>query len=97
MSETYSKELYKDSVRSVRLNVAADGSLRPEAQDIGKPVEEVWGEDEYEFWVDVPGTALNKLLFALMLEKYFRRNGSVDEFRAFCIKEGIEHKWSSWV
>jgi hypothetical protein len=97
--EAYSAELYRqegDNFRSVRLNVRSDGSIRLDAQDMGKLVEEVWGDDDYEFWVDVPATALHKLVFALIREKYSGRSGSVDEFRAFCTKEGIEHKWDSW-
>jgi hypothetical protein len=42
-------------------------------------------------------TALRKLVFALIREKYLGRSGSVDEFRAFCIENEIEHKWDSWV
>jgi hypothetical protein len=100
VSETYSAELYRqegDNFRSVRLSVYADGSVRLDAQDMGKVVEEVWGDDDYEFWVDVPATALRKLVYALIREKYLGRSGSVDEFRAFCIENEIEHEWDSWV
>ena len=99
MPEAYSAELYRqegDNFRSVRLNVRSDGSIRLDAQDMGKLVEEAWRDDDYEFWVDVPATALHKLVFALIREKYSGRSGSVDEFRAFCTKEGIEHKWDCW-
>ena len=44
MTETYSIELYlqeADNFRSVRLAVHADGSVRLDAQDMGKLVEEV--------------------------------------------------------
>jgi hypothetical protein len=98
--ETYSAELYRqegENFRSVRLTVHSDGSVRLDAQDMGKVVEEMWGDDDYEFWVDVPATALHKLVFALIREKYLGRSGSVDEFRAFCAAQGIEHKWDSWI
>ena len=62
----------------------------------GRGVEEIWGDDDYKFWVDVPAKALHKLVFALIREKYSGRSGAVDEFRAFCEKEGIENKWDSW-
>jgi hypothetical protein len=61
VSETYSAELYRqagDNFRSVRLSVYSDGSVRLDAQDMGKVVEEVWGDDDYEFWVDVPSYSL---------------------------------------
>jgi hypothetical protein len=100
MSEDYFAEIFRqegDEFRSIRLSVHGDGATRLEAQDMGKLTKEIWGDDDYEFWVDVPARALAKLVFALMLEKYSGRNGSVDEFRAFCEREGIEHEWDSWV
>jgi hypothetical protein len=100
MTEAYSAEIYRqegDAFRSVRLSVSADGSVRLDAQDMGAKVKELWGDDDYEFWVDVPATALHKLVFALVREKYTGRDASVDEFRMFCEKEAIEHKWESWV
>ena len=60
---------------------------------MGKVVEEIWGDDDYEFWVQIPATALHKPVFALLREKYSGRDGSVDEFRTFCTKEEIEHRW----
>jgi hypothetical protein len=60
VSETYSEELYRqegDNFRLVRLSVYADGSVRLDAQDMGK-VEEVWGDDGCEFWIDVPNYSI---------------------------------------
>jgi hypothetical protein len=99
MTETYSTELYRqegDDFRSVCLSVNADGSIKLDAQDMGKLVKEIWGDDDYEFWVNVPGTALPKLVFVLLREKYTGRDKAVDEFRAFCKQEEIEHEWDSW-
>jgi hypothetical protein len=99
MTETYSAEIYRqegDSFRSVRVSVNADGSVCLDAQDMGAQVEAVWGDSDYEFWVDVPATALGKLAFALLREKYAGRSKAVDEFRAFCKRENIEHKWDSY-
>jgi hypothetical protein len=99
MNETYSAEIYRQEgaeFRSVRLSVRPDGSLCLDAQDMGKLVKEIWGDDDYEFWVDIPATALPKLVFALIREKYSGRSRAVDELRAFCEKEGIEHQWDSW-
>ncbi|SRR6266496_1490976 len=100
MSETFSIELYRqegDNFRSVRLSVNADVSVRLDPQDMGRYVQEVWADSDYEFWVDVAATALRKLTFALLREKYAGRSGAVDEFMAFCKREGIEHKWDSYV
>jgi hypothetical protein len=100
MVEPYEAELFRqegDSFRAVHLTLNKDGSVKFYAQDMGTAVEEIWGDDDYEFWVDVPAAALHKLLFILLREKYSGRSGAVDEFRAFCKKEEIEHKWGNWV
>jgi hypothetical protein len=67
-----------------------------DAQDMGEFVEKIWGDEDYEFWVDVPATALPKLVFALLRDRYVGRAGAVDEFRDFCKQNGIDHEWSSW-
>jgi hypothetical protein len=99
MTEICSTELYRrdgDPFRVVRLRVNADGSVRLETQDMGAVVKEVWGDSDYEFWVDVPAAELRKLVFALLREKYSGREGAVDEFTAFCKQEGIAHEWDSY-
>ena len=99
MTEPLSTELYRQegaSFRSIRLSVAPDGAVHLDAQDMGKTVEEVWGDTDYEFWVDVPASALRKLVFALLREKYAGRERAVDEFDEFCKQESIEHKWDSY-
>lgn len=99
MIEPYMAELFRqegDLFRSVRLTINTDGSVKLDTQDMGKTVKEIWGDDDYEFWVDVPAAALYKLLFTLLREKYSGRSDAVDEFRAFCKKEEIEHSWDSW-
>jgi hypothetical protein len=99
MNETYSAELYRKEgaeFRSVRLTVKPDGSVLLDAQDMGKSVEEIWGDTDYEFWVDVPATAIRKLVFALLRDRYAARSGAVDEFNKFCKTEGIDHEWGNW-
>lgn len=97
--ESYSARMYREdggSARSIHLSVHADGSVRLEAYDSGSSVEEVWGDSDYEFWVTVPATALRKLAFALLREKYVGRDRAVDELAAFCKREDIEYEWDSY-
>lgn len=99
MTEPYHVELFRqegEQFRSVRLSVHADGSVCLDTQDMGKLVEEIWGDSDYEFSVDVPAGALPKLVFALLKEKYLGRAGAVDEFQDFCKNAGIEHQWNSY-
>ena len=49
MTEAYSTELYRQEgaeFRSVRVAVNADGSIRLDAQDMGKSVEKWWSDDD---------------------------------------------------
>ena len=99
MNEKYSAELYRqegNNSRFVRLTVKPDGSVSLETQDMGEYVERIWGDSDYEFWMDVPAGALTKLVFALLRDRYAGHSGAVDEFRDFCKKQQIEHKWASW-
>ena len=99
MSETYTTELFRqegDQFRAVDLTVNAGGSVKLYAQDMGVDVKEIWGDDEYEFWVDVPARELHKLVFALLREKYSGRSQAVTEFKEFCGKEEIKHEFQSW-
>jgi hypothetical protein len=98
MNQTHSAELYRQGgpeKQLVTLSVGPDG-VELGALDAGPLVQQTWGRDYYEFWVDVPADEIHNLLFALLRERYAGRNDAVDEFRTFCEKEGIKHKWGSW-
>jgi hypothetical protein len=99
MSEELAVELFRDdshNFRSIRLEVKKDGSVKIDAQDMGKLVEGTWGDSDYEFWVEVKRKEIPKLLFALLKEKYKNVEDAVDDFGAFCKENDIEHTWDSW-
>jgi len=100
MKANFHEEIFREELptfRSVNLDVSEKGAVKIEAQDMGKVVEEMWGDSDYEFWVEIPKSEVQGLLFALLKEKYAGRSGSVDEFRAFCLRNNIKHRWDSWV
>jgi hypothetical protein len=84
-------------LRSVRLSVEEDGAIKMDAQDIGPTVTQIWGEDEYEFWVRVPSASVSKLAFELLREKFKGQLGAVDAFRDWCKAHGVEHEFGSWI
>lgn len=86
----------KPSFRSIYLTINHKGDIKLDCQDINKVVQEMWGDSDYEFWVDVPATDSRKLLFALLREKYKGSDSAVDDFKDFCVKNNISHKWDSW-
>jgi hypothetical protein len=83
--------------RSVRLTVEDDGTVKMDAQDIGPAVTRIWGDSDYEFWVRVAPSALPKLVFELLREKFAGQLGAVDAFRNWCTAHGVEHEFDSWV
>jgi hypothetical protein len=100
MKAKFREEIFREEVpnfRSINLDVSETGAVKIEAQDMGKVVEEMWGNSDYEFWVEIPESEVQGLLFALLKEKYAGLSGSVDEFREFCEQNNIKHRWDSWV
>lgn len=83
--------------RSVRLSLEYDGAIKMDAQDIGPTVTQIWGDDDYEFWVRVPPAALPKLAFELLREKFSGQLGAVDAFRNWCKTHSVEHEFDSWI
>ena len=87
----------KPFFRSIYLTINESGDIKIDCQDMGEVVQKVWGDSDYEFWVDVPSSETRKLLFALLREKFIAKDKAVDDFKDFCLKNKIAHKWESWV
>ena len=81
-----------EEYRSVALTLGDDGGLQLSAHDMGPNVERFWGDDDYEFWVEIKPHAMRQLAFALLRDRYAGREHSVDELREFCEQNAIEHQ-----
>lgn len=98
MSEEKSVELYRkdgEAFRSVRASVKGDAFVI-ETQDMGRLVEEVWGDSDYEFWTSVPREAWGQLLRALAIEFFANDPKATDRLRDICMTHGVPHKWDNW-
>lgn len=82
--------------RRVRLYARDDGRIMFEGQDLGPSIEEIFGDSDYEYWVNVPAGDLQKLAFELLREKYTGQLNAVEAFRDWCQTHGIEHKFENW-
>ncbi len=82
--------------RSVRLSISPAGGIVLDAQDMGPNVKRTWDDGDYEFWVTVPPSALAKLAFELLKDKFTGEINAVDAFRAYCTARGIAHEFESW-
>jgi hypothetical protein len=85
-----------ENFRSIMVSITEAGGLQLDAQDMGKLVEEVWGDSDYEFWVTIPPEGLAKLARALVKKLYAGRERAVDELRELCVAEGVPHAGGSW-
>lgn len=83
---------------SVSISVTAnpDGGIRVEGCDVGEGVEKWHGDDDYEYWVEVPASEIGKLALLLLAEKYKGNLEAVSAFRTYCETKGITHKFMTW-
>jgi hypothetical protein len=82
--------------RRVDLRLKDDGEIVLEGQDMGRAVEAVWGDTDYEYWVRVAAPALPKLAFELLHEKFAGRLDAVTAFRDWCRAHGVEHEFGNY-
>ena len=97
-SEANSIQLFRmdgEEYRSVDLELK-DGGLTLLGHDMGPTVEQFWGDDDYEFWVEIKPHAMQRLAFALLRDRYTGRKHAVSEFREFCEQNAIEHVFDNW-
>jgi hypothetical protein len=85
------------------------GNLVVEGYDIGKQVEEYWGDSDYEYSTTISKAEVTKLyilfnlredagtnnLLAVIQEK-FNTNNCYSEFQNFLEKNGIHYRGFSW-
>lgn len=84
------------------------GNLIVEGYDIGKSVEEYWGDSDYEYSVTVPAEEVIKVyeLFALpkgnqqqllsWLQAHYNTNTCYSDFRQWLEVNKIKHEGFSW-
>ena len=96
-------ELPSSTSVSIHAYINPDGSLRFFGNDYGNLVEKVWGDDDYEYWVDVPASEIGRLLLLLLKEKFGGNLQAVDQSRTFAritlllIALTVMHKYFAFV
>ena len=99
MSEKLCEEIYRqegENFRSVTITLETDGTLQIDAQDMGKLVEEMWGDGDYEFWCRIPPAGVARLAYALLKKHYTGREQAVEEVRTLCAQAGVPCENGSW-
>lgn len=83
VSQTGSTSIYIDA------RIEGNGDLRISGQDIGEAPEQIFGKDDYEYWLTVPAAEKDRLLLAL-IEKIHKGNASVvSEMKGFLEERNI--------
>lgn len=104
--------LYSFVSENVRVTIEAffdeDGNLIIEGYDIGKTVEEYWGDSDYEYTTTIPAEEVPKLFdyFGLlpdsrdelltMIQSRFNSNHCYSQMQDFLVDHDIKYKAFSW-
>jgi hypothetical protein len=100
MASRYGIELARQEgteSRSVYLALENDGAIKDRCPGYSPTATQIWGDDDYEFWVPVPLTSVSKLAFELLRGKFVGQLGAVDAFKEWCKTHGVEHEFDSWI
>ena len=81
---------------SVRLYLDPDGTIRMEGHDMGPNVEKFFDHDDYEYDTIVPSSAVGRLAFALLKDRFRENLNAVHELREFCKENRIHYDVWSW-
>jgi hypothetical protein len=75
-----------------------DGTLRVSGVDYGAAVEGFWGDDDYEYWMDVTPED-SKQLFLLILKEAFNSDMKLTfgHLKEICKANGIDPKFDYWI
>jgi len=101
--------LHTDQVKvTIEARIDEAGNLVVEGYDIGKTVEEFWGDSDYEYSVTVPAAETEKM-FAIIgvprgdnlallswLQNHFHTNTCYSDFRNWLDKHQIRSEGFSW-
>lgn len=105
-----SQTLYRFKDEAISIHVEAyfeNGNLIVSGYDIGKTVEEYWGDSDYEYDTILSAEAVHKLAFILnvphqeeavlsALVGRFNTNSCYSEFQTFLDDNEIVYSGSSW-
>ncbi|MEW9922324.1 hypothetical protein AB2B41_22220 [Marimonas sp. MJW-29] len=85
-------------VTSIRADLKADGGLLVHGQDLGPSVEKIFGDIDYEYWLDIDEASIPQL-FILVLKEAFNSDGALtlERLRDIARSGGINVKFGNWI
>ena len=80
----------------IDVRIEEGGDLLISGQDIGEAPEQIFGKDDYEYWLTIPAAEKDRLLLAL-IEKIYKGNASVvSEMREFLDERNIPYGFQTY-
>ena len=90
VSQSGSTSIYIDA------RIEDNGDLRFSGQDIGEAPEQIFGKDDYEYWLTIPAAEKDRLLLSL-IEKIYKGNASViSEMKEFLDERNIPYGFQTY-
>ncbi len=91
----------------INIHVHADlqnGELTLSGHDYGQPVDEIWGDSDYEYWYHLDKENTEKLLAVIhgeedpkaAIKREFSGKGGCRALRELCNKNGIKYEFHSY-
>lgn len=89
--------LAKGGKAFISASVEVNGDLVLECCDVGPFVEEVWGDEDYEFSVTIPAERRDWVLLYLLQERFGDDVSAVGSFREWVEERGIAYRFMNWI
>lgn len=81
---------------AVDFELKADGTLELTGHDVGEAAERSFGRDDYEYWVTVETSDKDKLLLALLAERFAGDAQASTHLMKYLESKGVRYKFDSW-
>ena len=97
-TEARREPLYRGETASggeitIDLVAMSDGSVVITGQDLGTSIDD---DSDYEYWLTIPASARDELLFALILDRFQDDPKAVSTFKAWLAERGITNSFHSF-
>ena len=80
----------------VSLSLLEDGVIQIRYEDRSERARNLYGDSSYESWAAVSPDQFQKLVFALLFEKFTGRADALSAFRDFCVAHGVTSRNGGW-
>lgn len=66
-------------------------------QDVGEGPQKFWGDEDYEYWLEISAADKDRVLLALIEKLYSGNQSAISEIKEYLNSKGIPSEFSSYV